>query len=122
MKKLILAFVLAFFIIILFFENLSGETSDIMVSNPNTQYMFLNAEEAVPILGNNDDYVMSLSPFDRASRVKSNSEVSTDAYLSYVFSQTLNWNQLEMIRLNNIMSCSIYTAGIIWMSGRACII
>lgn len=99
MKKLTVIFILVILLTIPVF----CASANVVVSNPIAQYTFLNSQEAALLLKNNDDFVMSLSPFDRASRAKSNKEVSADAFLSYVSSQTLDWKQEEISKINTIM-------------------
>jgi hypothetical protein len=62
---------------------------------PSSRLAFATRDEAAVILGRRDDYIAALSPFDRASRVKSPTPVSEAEYLVFERSQALEWTAGE---------------------------
>ena len=62
---------------------------------------FASIERARDILGARDDFVARLSPFDRAARLESASEVSEDEYLAFTRAAAREWSNDERARLTN---------------------
>jgi hypothetical protein len=56
-------------------------------------------EQARAVLGERDDFVARLSPFDRAARLKSADEVSEDEYLAFARAAAREWPNDERARL-----------------------
>lgn len=63
--------------------------------NPNTIIAFATVEEGREILTAQDDFVLCMSPFDRASRVKTKDDVIEKDYLEFVSKNVLAWNDDE---------------------------
>jgi hypothetical protein len=56
-------------------------------------------EKARAVLGERDDFVARLSPFDRAARLKSADDVSEDEYLAFARAAAREWPNDERARL-----------------------
>lgn len=54
---------------------------------------FLTKGEAAGYLAKNDAYLTTLSDFDRASRARTEDEVTTEEFISFVQDQLLDWDQ-----------------------------
>lgn len=52
---------------------------------------FATIEQGRAVLTSHDDFVSRLSPFDRASRMKTNREVTEQEYLTFVAKNVLEW-------------------------------
>jgi len=63
--------------------------------NHNTIIAFATVEEGRETLTAQDDFVLCMSPFDRASRVKTDSDVSEEDYLEFVGKNVLAWKDAE---------------------------
>lgn len=66
----------------------------------NCQLVFASAEQARAALNVRDDFVTALSPFDRASRLKSDQPVDESTYLKFIGEQALSWTDEERERLS----------------------
>src|SRR5688572_13330509 len=62
---------------------------------------FASIEKARAVLGTSDDFVARMSPFDRAARVKSASDVSEDEYLAFARAATREWSNDERARITS---------------------
>ena len=60
-----------------------------------TRFVFASVEQGRQILANRDDFVQRLSSFDRAARLKKESEVSEAEFLNYAATNTLEFNERE---------------------------
>jgi len=60
-----------------------------------TTVSFASVDEAREILTARDDFVQRMSPFDRAGRMKTDGNVSEEAYLRFVGNNVLAWNDSE---------------------------
>ena len=58
-------------------------------------FFFANIEQGRQILTNRDDFVLALSPFDRAARMKTDLQISEKDYLDFVARNVLDWNADE---------------------------
>ena len=58
-------------------------------------------EEGRAVLGARDEFVARLSPFDRASRMKSAGEVSEDEYLAFAMAAAREWSNDERARITS---------------------
>ena len=65
------------------------------------ELVFLSAEEAGNILANKDDFVKLMSPFDRASRMKTDRDVTNAEFLEFAASAALDWEKNEKSRINS---------------------
>ncbi len=68
---------------------------------------FLNKFEARKILTEKDQFILSLSPFDRASRLKTESQVSQNTFLNFISKQTLDWGSFECTSIESILDSII---------------
>lgn len=57
-----------------------------------TVFHFATVDEGRKILGQRDEFVSLLSPFDRQARLQKTSPVSEEDYLAFVSSQVIEWN------------------------------
>jgi hypothetical protein len=62
---------------------------------------FASIERARAVLGARDDFVSRLSPFDRAARLESSSDVSEQEYLAFAAAAAREWSNDERARLTN---------------------
>ncbi len=60
---------------------------------------FASLEEGQRILGTRDGFIQRLSPFDRASRLKTDREVSESEFLRFVSSKVLCWETEDKIKV-----------------------
>lgn len=59
------------------------------------RFAFASEVEGARILGTRDDFVVRMSPFDRASRMKTDQAVSVKAYLRFAAENALPWEAHE---------------------------
>ncbi|TFG28936.1 MAG: hypothetical protein EU532_04185 [Promethearchaeota archaeon] len=64
---------------------------------------FLDYREAIRILTNRDEFIKSMSPFDRAARVKTEGIISEAEFLNYISKQVLNWGSFECSNIDSIL-------------------
>ncbi|MFX1385475.1 MAG: hypothetical protein ACFFBP_23915 [Promethearchaeota archaeon] len=69
--------------------------------------VFLNKLEARSVLTTRDEFILSLSPFDRASRLKTESNVSQNTFLDYISKQVLDWGSFECAGVEAILESII---------------
>jgi hypothetical protein len=65
----------------------------------NTTVVFATTREGREILTARDDFVRALSPFDRAARMRTDREVSAEAFLEIVGHNVLDWTDAEKAAL-----------------------
>lgn len=65
---------------------------------------FLEKFDGSKELTNEDNFTLFLSSFDRASRLKSEDEVSKEVFLKFISNQTLNWKSQEISKLTKIFN------------------
>jgi hypothetical protein len=56
---------------------------------------FATADEGRKILTTRDDFIRALSPFDRAARMKTDADVSEEAFLEFVGKNVLDWTDAD---------------------------
>ena len=61
-----------------------------------TVVRFAGLGEGKKLMGTPDDWVKSLSPFDRKLRMKKNEDVSQEEFLSFVANQVVEWKKDEI--------------------------
>jgi hypothetical protein len=66
-----------------------------------TTVTFATMAEAKEILTNRDDYIQSLSPFDRSSRMKTDRDISEKEYLEFLGNNVLDWNTIEKQKITS---------------------
>jgi hypothetical protein len=76
-------------------------TSEKMVGD--AMFVFATVEEGKKILTARDEFVRALSPFDRASRLKTDKDVSEADYLVFVGRNVLNWTDADKERVGPIL-------------------
>lgn len=64
---------------------------------------FLEKDDASSILRQEDEFIKRLSPFDRASRLKTNKKVSKAEFLEYISKQVLDFNPFESSEIESII-------------------
>ena len=64
---------------------------------------FASVEEGRRILGTRDDFVASLSAFDRSARLRTGRDVNTEKYLKFVSAQVLAWEDAEIQKLRSVL-------------------
>ncbi len=69
----------------------------------STTVVFATAEEGRKILTARDDFVRALSPFDRVARMKTDREVSEEAFLEFVGGNVLDWTDAEKAALSTAL-------------------
>jgi hypothetical protein len=62
---------------------------------------FASIDEGREILGNRDEFVQRLSPFDRAARLKTDRPVSEEEFLKFVKSSVLEWTDPERKKIED---------------------
>jgi hypothetical protein len=60
---------------------------------------FASSAEAAEILGQEDEFIHRLSPFDRAARMKTDKAVSEAEFLKFVKANAASWNEVEQKKL-----------------------
>ena len=84
------------FILLLFLFSIASAPSYAQLTlGSNTTVAFASVEEARAVLTNRDDFVQSMSPFDRAARMKTDRDVSEAEYLGFVGGHVLEWTEAE---------------------------
>ena len=66
---------------------------------PGSKAHFAHAAEGAAILGQKDEFIQRLSPFDRAARMKTADPVSEETFLAFVRSNVTNWSEPEQARV-----------------------
>ena len=74
---------------------LSGDSQAQTKVAGDAAFVFATVEEGKKILTTRDEFVQALSPFDRAARVKTDKDVSEEAYLAFVGRSVLEWTDAE---------------------------
>jgi hypothetical protein len=59
------------------------------------ELVFLPAEESARILGNEDEFIARMSPFDRSARLKTDRDVSRAEYLRFAAADARDWDDNE---------------------------
>jgi hypothetical protein len=62
---------------------------------------FASIDEGREILGNRDEFVQRLSPFDRAARLKTDRPVSEEEFLKFVKSSVQEWTDAEKKKIED---------------------
>lgn len=91
MKKISVAFSLIFI--------WASSASAVIQINAHTPVVFASVEQGKDILGRQDDFIMRLSPFDRASRMKTDRAVSEIEFLRFVQRNVLPWSREEKSKI-----------------------
>ncbi len=68
-----------------------------------TTIVFATVEQGRMVLTARDDFVRSLSPFDRAARLKTDRDVSEEAFLERVGCSVLAWTEAEMTQIESAL-------------------
>jgi len=73
-----------------------------------TKIIFASVEDAQKILTLKDQYIVSLTPFDRRVRLNSREPVSEQEFLSFLREQALSWSQYEKTRIQVMINNLAY--------------
>jgi hypothetical protein len=73
----------------------AGRSDAQLKMGESTTVGFATVDEAKELLGSRDDFVQCMSPFDRAARLKTDSDVSEKQYLEFVGRNVLAWDDAE---------------------------
>jgi hypothetical protein len=73
-------------------------------SSRKTAFAFATAAQGGELLAKRDDFVLRLSPYDRAARMKSGSDVPEAVFLHFVATNVLEWNVAEKALVNSALS------------------
>jgi hypothetical protein len=65
---------------------------------------FLNKKESAHYLRNEDDFISRLSPFDRSSRLKSDSDISQEQFIDFISKQALNFGSYESSQIETLFN------------------
>ncbi|HEY6204703.1 MAG TPA: hypothetical protein VIW21_00905 [Chthoniobacterales bacterium] len=65
---------------------------------------FASVAEATAILGQKDDFIQRLSPFDRAARMKTDKSVSEEEFLRFVKTNAAAWSESEQAKVGAAIS------------------
>ena len=68
----------------------------------STTVVFATVEQARAILTARDDFVQRMSPFDRAARMKTNSDVSEEDFLKFAGKNVLAWDDAEKEKMTSV--------------------
>jgi len=81
--------------IAILFATLCSQAQAQVKLSENTSVVFATVPEARKILTSRDPFVVRMSPFDRAARMKTDRKVSEKEYLEFVGKNVLAWNDAE---------------------------
>lgn len=70
---------------------------------PGIEISFLTREAGADFLGEPDDFVKALSPFDRASRLQVGRVVRQAEFLKHVRAQVLDWDKAEIEKISALL-------------------
>ncbi len=68
-----------------------------------TRIVFMDVNEAKKILATRDEYIQSLTPYDRSLRLKTDKAVSEEEFLKYISEQAMEWSSYDKTRLKRII-------------------
>jgi len=69
---------------------------------PSTQLTAASAEQGRTVLTTPDDFLRSLSPFDRSARLRTNGPVSHEQFTNFVAQQAVEWTDRERSLLGDV--------------------
>ena len=65
---------------------------------------FASEIEAAQVLGQKDDFIERLSPFDRAARLKTDQPVPEQKFLAFIKTTVRPWSQAEETRIEQAIA------------------
>lgn len=68
----------------------------------DTRLRAVTVEQGRDILSSPDDFLRSLSPMDRSSRLRTNGAVAPDEFTRFVADQVMSWEEPELARLRDL--------------------
>lgn len=71
-------------------------TAETLVPLSEINFEFLMKEEGQLVLSHEDDFIKSLSAFDRSARLKTDKEVTPEEFKKHITQQVLNWSEEEV--------------------------
>ncbi len=69
---------------------------------PSTHLTAASAEQGRAVLTTPDDFLRSLSPFDRSARLRTNGPVTPEQFTNYIAQQVVEWNDRERSLLGDV--------------------
>ncbi len=99
-KISIIKIVLCYLLIPVFFAG----AFDKEIKMNNIKFILANNIDAVKILKTEDDFILSLSDFDRSARLQTDKNINTDEFLDFISKQVLAWDQYDIEKLEKITS------------------
>ena len=84
--------------------SLSSSAAGEFQLSPQTTVSFAGVERARAILTNRDDFIRSLSPIDRAARMKVDPAPSESVFLGFLSTNALAWTDAETNRLVRLLT------------------
>ena len=81
----------------------SGLSESTVELQEGTEIVFAGIEEARKRLTTKDDFINSLSPFDRSARLKTDRTVSEEEFIEHLANQVRSWTDDEKIRIRAII-------------------
>ena len=82
-------------------NNFSPESS--VELQTGTRIVFVDVNDAKKILATKDEYIQSLTPYDRSLRLKTNEVVSEEEFLKHTSDQAMAWSVYDKTRLKRII-------------------
>ena len=79
-----------------------------LVQFKDVQIRFASGKEAQQYLKTEDLFLLNQSPFDRSARLKTSKNVSPADYVKFIIKQTMNWNDGEKNKVNEIMQRIVF--------------
>lgn len=95
---------LAYLAIVLLSTGLSVQAATDVDLGKGCTAHFGSVTEAAAILGERDEFIQRLSPFDRASRMKTDRPVSEEEFLRFVKANVAAWSESEQAKVEAAIS------------------
>jgi hypothetical protein len=80
-----------------------GASGTVVELQKGTEIVFAGVEEAKKRLTEKDEFIKSLSPFDRSARLMTDKPVSEEEFLEYLAEQVMPWTDDEINRLRPVI-------------------
>jgi hypothetical protein len=82
----------------------AGVSESVIELQKGTDIVFAGVEEGRKRLSEKDEFIKSLSPFDRSARLMTDKPVSEEEFLEYVAEQVMPWTEDEINRLRPVIN------------------
>jgi hypothetical protein len=73
-------------------------------SHSKYSFQFASTDDGFAILGQKDEFIERLSPFDRAARLKTDRDVSETEFLEFIKSNVLAWSDPERRKIESALA------------------